>query len=63
MTTILNTSGKPYMTIENREQTVAIRLHTNDIWLKIDKKHLPEIIATLSKIMESENGTSEPLLP
>ena len=54
--TINGGNGLPYMSIADRETTISMRLHHYDdiyqrgIFLHIDKKVIPEMIAILEKI-------------
>jgi len=54
--TITGGNGRPYMSIADRDTTISMRLHHYDdiyqrgIFLHIDKRAIPEMIAILEKI-------------
>jgi hypothetical protein len=60
--TIMGPNDRPYLSIADRETTVSLRLHHYDdiyqrgIFLHIDKKAIPEMIAILEKINEQTNS-------
>jgi hypothetical protein len=54
--TINGPSGRPYLSIADRETTISMRIHHYDdiyqrgIFLHIDKRAIPKMIAILEKI-------------